>query len=262
MSGTLVVARRELFGLFTAPFTWIVLVVVVLLNGMLFNAVLAGTGGSIMDALSNVMAGPMFWLWMVVLPALLAMRLIAEESRSGTLEYLLTAPVGDAAVVTGKFLAAAGFMALLWTSALLYAGAIATAGGAPDWPAVIGTWFGAVLVSSMFVALGLFASTFTSTPLLAAFLAMIACVLWLALPALIVELLSYVVPLIARTEEARQAVYERAGAVIANMDASTHFERSFKKGIFDTSEVVFFLTWTGLFLFLTARSMEARRWRA
>ncbi|MEL6427769.1 MAG: ABC transporter permease subunit [Planctomycetota bacterium] len=261
MSGTLVVARRELFGLFTAPFTWIVLVVVLGLNGMLFNAVLAGTNGSIMDALSNVMAGPLFWLWMVVLPALLAMRLIAEESRTGTLEYLLTAPVGDAAVVTGKFLAAAGFLALLWTSALLYAGAVSSVGGAPDWPAVLGTWLGAILVSSMFVAIGLFASTFTSTPLLAAFLAMVACVLWLALPVLIGEVLGYVVPLIARTEDARQLVYERASAVLTNMDASTHFERSFKKGIFDTSEVVFFLTWTALFLFLTARSLEARRWR-
>ena len=134
-------------------------------------------------------------------------------------------------------------------------------GGFPDWPAVIGTWIGSVLVSAMFVALGLLASTFTSTPLLAAFLSMVACVVWLTIPALVAELLGYVVPLVTPSLDARKAVYEKVSAVISNMDATTHFERSFKKGVFDSSEVIFFLTWTALFLFLTSRSLEARRWR-
>lgn len=261
MSGALIVARRELAGLYKAPFTWVVLVVVLLLNGLLFNAVLAGTGGNVDDALRTLMGGPMFWLWMVFLPALLAMRLIAEESRTGTLEYLLTAPVSDLAVVTGKFLAATAFLGLLWASTLVYAGVIQSVGGRPDWVPTIGAWGGSILVSAMFVAIGLLASTFTSTPLLAAFLSMVACVVWLTLPALVRELLGYVVPYLAEDAGLREAIYTNAESVLGNMDAAAHYERSFRIGVLDTSEVVFFLTWTALFVFLTARSLEARRWR-
>ena len=45
------------------------------------------------------------------------------------------------------------------------------------------------------------------------------------------------------------------------MNVDAHFQRSFLRGVFDSAEVVFFLTWTAFFLFLTVRSVEARRWR-
>lgn len=261
MSGTLIVAQRELSGLFKAPFTWVVLLVVLFLNAMVFNTILSGTLGNINEALGYAMTGFTFWIWMVFLPALLAMRLIAEESRTGTLEYLLTAPVSDAAVVVGKFLAATAFLSILWTSSLLYAGAIQSVGGSPDWSAVMGTWIGTVFVSALFVAIGMFASTFTSTPLLAAFLSMVACVLWLLVPLLAGEALNYLIPFFAKTDAARETITGIATSLVSNMDAYSHFQRSFKLGILDTAEVVFFLSWTALFLFMTTRSLEARRWR-
>lgn len=261
MTGALVVARRELTGLFMAPFTWIVLLVVLLLNGLLFNSYLVHSAGNVSATLEESMSGIGFWVWMVFLPALLSMRLIAEESRNGTLEYLLTAPVGDLAVVVGKFLAATMFLGLVWTSALVYAGTLDYVGGSPDWPAVIGTWVGTLLVSGLFVSIGMLASTFTATPLLAAFLSMVACVLWLVLPWLVMRALSYVLPFIADTGAKQEVIVDRATSVVASMDAIRHFQRSFQLGVLDTAEVIFFLTWTGLFLFLTARSLEARRWR-
>ena len=261
MSGALVVFQRELSGLFRAPFTWIVLLIVLVLNGLIFNGFLIGTGGNISDALDASMTGPLFWIWIVFLPALLAMRLVAEESRSGTLEYLLTAPVSDFAVVLGKFAAATAFLAILWTSSLLYAGATAMIGGQPDWPAVLGTWMGTIFVSALFVAIGMLASTFTATPLLAAFLSMVACVAWLIVPLLADQVFSYVIPLVAKTEEARAAWATTVRDIASNMDAFGHFQRSFRLGLLDTAELVFFVTWTALFLFLTARSLEARRWR-
>lgn len=261
MSGALVVARRELTGLFMAPFTWIVLLVVLLLNGLLFNWYLVGSEGNVTSTLEQSMTGAGFWVWMIFLPALLAMRLVAEESRNGTLEYLLTAPVGDLAVVVGKFLAATGFLAILWTSSLVYAWTLDAVGGRPDWPAVIGTWLGTLMVSGLFVSIGMLASTFTATPLLAAFLSMVACVLWMAAPWLASEALSYLMPLFAENAADRAAMMEKAEGVVVSMDAIRHFQRSFQIGVIDTAEVVFFLMWTGLFLFLTARSLEARRWR-
>ena len=105
------------------------------------------------------------------------------------------------------------------------------------------------------------ASTFTATPLLAAFLSMVACVLWLVLPWLVMRGLSYVLPFIADTGDRQEVIVDRVTGIVASMDAVRHFQRSFMVGVFDTAEVIFFATWTGLFLFLTARSLEARRWR-
>ncbi len=261
MTGALVVARRELTGLFMAPFTWIVLLVVLLLNGLLFNVFLQSSAGNISATLENSMSGMGFWVWMVFLPALLSMRLIAEESVNGTLEYLLTAPVGDLAVVVGKFLAATVFLGIVWTSSLVYAGTLDWVGGSPDWPAVIGTWVGTLLVSGLFVSIGMLASTFTATPLLAAFLSMVACVLWLVLPWIVMRALSYVLPYLAETGAEQTAIVDRVVGIVTSMDAIRHFQRSFQLGVLDTAEVIFFATWTGLFLFLTARSLEARRWR-
>ncbi len=260
MSGAAVVFQREFAGLFRAPFTWVVLLVVLLLNGLLFNGYLTASG-NVSGALDGAMTGFSFWVWMVFLPALLAMRLVAEESRTGTLEYLLTAPVSDLAVVIGKWLAATAFLAVVGASSLSYAGMIDAVGGRPDWPSVMGTWIGTILVSALFVSIGMLASTFTSTPLLAAFLSMVACVSWLLVPLLAEQALGYVLPFLGETAEARASILAAIRGITANMDAFGHFQRSFRIGLFDSSEVIFFLTWTALFLFLTARSLEARRWR-
>ena len=118
-----------------------------------------------------------------------------------------------------------------------------------------------MLVSGLFVSIGMLASTLTATPLLAAFLSMVACVLWLTLPWMVMRALDNVLPYLANTGDAQEVIVDRVTGVVASMDAARHFQRSFMVGVFDTAEVIFFATWTGLFLFLTARSLEARRWR-
>lgn len=261
MSGVFVIARRELAGLFKAPFAWILLLVVLVLNGMTLRAVLMQTGGNVSASLDAVMAGRFFLFWLLLLPPLLAMRLVAEETRTGTLEYLLTAPVSDAAVIVGKFLAGLAYLAVMWGSALVYAVALARAGGHPDWPAVLGTYAGAVLMSGVFVSLGILMGTTTGTPLLAAFLGVAACVVWMLLPYFGGMLVDFVVPLFVDSGEAVARIRVQADALLANMDAIRHFQRSFQRGIFDTAELVFFFSWTALFLFLATRSLEARRWR-
>ena len=90
------------------------------------------------------------------------MRMISEEGRTGILEFLLTAPVTDAAVVAGKFLAAATFMALLWTAPFAYAAAVGLAGSPNDWGLLVSRWLGALLCSALFCASGLLASSWVS----------------------------------------------------------------------------------------------------
>jgi ABC-2 type transport system permease protein len=245
MRGVGAIYRRELAALFLAPLGWGLLALALLVNGAFFLVYLKSADGDV-DAAFRYAFGlsAVYWALLASLPPLITMRMISEEARSGILEYLLTAPVSDAAVATGKFLAAASFMALLWSSALVYALALAALGTPPDWGAVLGGYAGALCASALFCALGLLASALSPAPALAAFLAFAAGVAWLLLPWLAT---------LSESALARRAV--------AAVDLVARYQRSFLIGVLDSAQVVFFLGASAVLVFLSARALETRRWR-
>lgn len=248
MGSTWTIYRRELAGLFLGPLAWVLLGLALLVNGFYFTLYLAGTQGDVNGTMMLAQGGSrIFWGLLLLLPPLVTMRLISEESRTGTLEFLLTAPVSDLAVVLGKLLAATSLLALLWASALVYAGTLALIGPAPDWGPVLASWLGATLLSALFCSIGLLASAGTGTPLLAAFLAFVANVALLSLP--------FLPGLLGLGPD---HVLTRA---LAEMDVIAHFQASFLVGVLDTRHLLFFLVWTAFFVLVATRVLEARRWR-
>jgi ABC-2 type transport system permease protein len=249
VNGALAIFRRELAGLFLQPLAYVLLGLALLFNGWMFLLFLRSSGGDVTVALSGALGqGYAFWILICVLPPLITMRMISEESRSGVLEYLLTAPVSDAAVVVGKFLAATGFFALLWLSGPLYAAAVQVLGTAPDWGQTLSAYVGAVLVSGLFCALGLIASAATSTPALAAFLAFL-----LNLTVLLLRLVGSLL-------EGRIAP-DTVDAVLSKVDVIQRFMASYLVGALDSGHTVFFLAWTAAALFVATKLLEGRRWR-
>jgi ABC-2 type transport system permease protein len=245
LRGVLAITRRELAGLFVGPLAWVLLFIAVLLQGWLFVLYLRGFGGDVDLSLRWTLGESwVFWALLVLVPPLLTMRMISEESRTGILEFLLTAPVTDAAVVTGKFVAALAFLAIFWSSAFVYGLAVASLGVAPDWGTLVGGWLGAVLCSALFSAIGLCASAATSTPIVAAFGAMMLNLVFVAAPLL--------------TNLSDRPWVRRA---VARIDVIDHHKAAFLTGVLDTSYVAFFVAWTAFFLFLAIRAVEARRWR-
>jgi ABC-2 type transport system permease protein len=226
--------------MFFGPLAWSLLCVALCLSGWLFLAVVKQSGGDVTASLRYTLGASTALLF---LPPLLTMRMISEEDRTGMLEFLLTAPVSDASVVTGKFLAALTFMTLFWSSKLVYAVVIAALGVPPDWAPLLGGFLGAVLVSGLFCALGLVASAAFSTPMLAAFMAFVANIVVLFLP------------VFAGLSES-----DRIAELAAALSVSAHFEL-FLRGVLDSSGIVFFLVWTAVALFVSVRLVEARRWR-
>ena len=244
MRGTLTICRRELAGLFLNPLAWVLLWASLAISGWVFVTVLKESGGDVTASLAFAAGGSkVFWLVMLFLPPLITMRMISEESRNGLLEFLMTSPVSDAAVVMGKFLAAVTFMGLLWSSTLVYALLFQLFGVAPDWPPVIGGFFGALLVSALFTSLGLLSSSIFSAPALSAFMALCASIAVMFLPAL-AGLFDF--PWLTETVE--------------SVDILAQFHRSFLIGVLDTQVLLFFLAWAALFVFLTIRSVESKRW--
>ena len=245
MKGLGAIFRREIAGLFVGPLAWVLLTIALVLNGYLYVVYLKTAQGDL-DVSTRLALGDsyVFWALIVLFPPLLTMRMIAEESRSGLLEFLLTAPVTDAAVVVGKFLAATAFMALLWSAVFVYASTASAFGPSIDWGILAGGWIGAVLASALFCAIGLCASSFTSTPIVAAF------------AAVVLNLAIVIAPLLALLSDA-----DWVRDAVARVDVRAHLQQSFMLGIVDSAYLVFFLAWTGLFLFLSIRAIEARRWR-
>lgn len=246
MKGVLAILRRELAGLFLAPLAWILFFLALLFQAYFFLLALDRNGGEVNGALSLVLGGGWpFWCLLVVVPPLLTMRMISEESRTGLLEFLLTAPVSDAAVVVGKGLAATFFLSALWASVPLIGLLTAALGAPPDWGQVFTQWLGAALVSALFCSLGLVASALSATPLVAAFLAFL------------VNLGLICLPLVQGSVRGRS---ERLAWLIERLDVLAHFQGSFLTGALDSAHVVFFLAWTLAALFVAVRLVETRRW--
>lgn len=248
MAGVWTICRRELAGLFLGPLAWVLLCLALFLNGFYFTLYLGLSQGDVDGSLSLALGGSwLYWGILLLFPPLLTMRMISEEAKSGVLEFLLTAPVSDFAVVCGKLLAATAFLSLLWASALLYAGLLALLGAPPDWGALGVGFLGSVLASAFFCGIGLVASAGTQTPLLAAFLAFIASIALFSLP-LVADFLG------SPPDGALRAA-------LAHFDVIAHFQGSFLRGVLDSASVVFFVVWTAFLLFLATRLLETRRWR-
>lgn len=239
--------RRELIGLFLGPLAWALLCLALLINGFFFTLYLGGSGGDVNGAMLLAQGGSTpWWGLMILLPPLLTMRMISEEARTGTLEFLLTAPVSDLAVVLGKLAAATTLMTLLWSSTVVYAVTLGALGGAPDWGPVWTGLLGAGLVSALFCAIGLVASAGTGTPLLAAFLALCANIALLSLP--------FARGLFVLPPE------HWLNGVLRHLDVIAHVQSSFLLGVIDTQHLLFFVVWTAFAVLLATRMLESRRW--
>jgi ABC-2 type transport system permease protein len=245
MRGFLAIYRRELSGLFVGPLAWVLLCIALALNGFVFVLYLKLSDGDL-DVATRYELGESFVFWTVVVlfPPLLTMRMISEEARSGLLEFLLTSPVTDTAVVCGKFAAAVTFMALLWSFVLVYVLTAGALGPSPNWGLAIGGLLGATFASALFCSIGILSSSLTGTPVLAAFAATIA------------NLVVVLFPLLARVSDAPWV-----GAAVSRIDVKRHLNSSFLMGVVDSSYAIFFAAWTALFLFMAVRAVEARRWR-
>ena len=240
------IVRRELIAYFSSPLAYIVMAAFLLLQGALFALIvgyLSQPGQSSMSILQAFFGGTIFfWFFLVVAP-LITMRLVAEERRSGTIEVLLTAPVTETQVITGKFAAALAFYLSLWLPTLIYVFMVTTQASV-DWGAVAASYLGVALFGALFVSLGLFASTLTRNQIIAAVIAFTGLIVLFGVP-LIRGLM------VSSTWLA---------AAVDHADLWQHMA-DYSKGIVDTRHVVYELSLTGLFIFLSTKSLELAKWR-
>jgi ABC-2 type transport system permease protein len=256
--GVGLIFNRELRAYFSSSIAYVVITMFLIITGYFFYNLIATFSVISFQAQANPMMArqynllninetvvrPLFGnisIIMLLMTPLLTMRLLAEERKAGTMELLLTYPVRDIEVVTGKFLACfTVFLAMIF-STFIYP-ALLVFLGEPELMPIITGYIGLILLGAAFIALGLFTSSLTENQIIAASLAFgILFVFWL---------MSYSVTLVSLA----------LGQVISYIAITEHLE-SLAKGVVDTEDVIYYLIFVTLFLFLTLRSLESKRWR-
>ncbi len=231
------VAWKEIQIYFGSPTAYIVGLIFLALTGFFFAQDL---GVAFPEA---SLSG--FYEWAPVILILMApaltMRLLAEEQKMGTIELLLTSPVRDWEVVLGKYLASLVFL-LATLMLTLYYTILLVVFASPDPGPIYAGYLGLVLLSAAALSVGMLASTLTSNQIVAAVVAM-----GVLLGLYFVDAASGVAGGLGST-------------LIDEIGLNSHFE-DFGRGIIDTKHIVYFVSLTAFFLFLTVRTLESRRWR-
>lgn len=238
MGKILTLARKEMAGYFLSPMAYVVGALFLLSSGLYFFHTIFVPGH---EASLRPLFDAMAYLMVAVVP-LLTMRLVSEEFRSGTIETLLTAPITDAQVILGKFLGVMGFYLALLAGTLVFL-LLMVVFGQPDPGVAFMGYVGMVILGAAFVSVGVFTSTLTPYQLLAAILGI----------SILGAFTLLMQPMVAYGPEP-------LNYVAAKLNAMTYYN-AFSRGLFDSRGLVFFLSATALFLFLSVKSLESRRWR-
>jgi len=280
---------RELRTYFQTPIGYIFMGLFLLVSGFFF------TFGNLMSGSSYFTSflQSILFLYLFAVP-LLTMRLISEERRQRTDQLLLTSPITVTDIVLGKFFAAFIVYLLTLVVTALYAIVVGIFGDLAVWQTV-GGYIGFALLGASFISVGVLVSAVSENQVSSAFFTFFALLLiWF------LNLVKSVAPTdpVSSTVFAAAIVIGLAGFFFANtrswvtagavtlVGAATiavlHFvqpdvfnglivevldwfsllERfdSFTLGVIELEEVVFYLSFTAIFLFVTVRMIEKRRW--
>ena len=182
----------------------------------------------------------MFTITMFLIP-ILTMRIWSEEKKQRTDQALFTAPVKLLPITLGKYLAAIIIYAISLPCMLVFA-LILTFFGSPDWTVILGNLLGLFLLGSSLIAIGMFISALTENQMIAAIGGFVV--------AIFVSLMDTI---------ANAIPIDFISKMIASASFNAHYT-NFTVGILDLSGVIFFLSIIALFVFLTTRIFEKKRW--
>lgn len=244
-----ILLKKEFRAFFLSPFGWLIMAFAALMQGLSLSTTMKG----FMDLPRTeslvyvVFQAPTFWFYYLFLFPVLTMRLFSEETRSGTLEGLLTAPVKSWQVVLSKYFAAYFTYLLLWVPALIHFKLFTSFTDIPPPFSQAEIWTTMLILSLMgalFTALGCLASALTASQIIAG----IVCI-----SILLVHFLLGLVTYFYGDQIA-------AAPLFHFISSREHLEL-FSRGIIDSRPLVYYLVATGFVLILTHHVLDFRRWK-
>ncbi len=229
--------NRELRSYFSSPVGYVCIAALACLYGFFYlNVMLYGSTSYI----PSVVFSSVFMFNLMVIP-IITMRTLSEDKKNKTDQALLTAPIGVTSIVLGKFLAAFTVFGIASLFGVIPAGVMESF-SEPPWGMIVGNFAATLLYGSAMIAIGIFISSLTESQVIAAIGTFVVAMLLLFMGDL---------------------AYATSNVYIAQFVAWISFTARynvFSQGIFNIPNMVFFLSVTAIFIFLTARKIESRRW--
>ncbi len=245
-----ILLAHELRMLLVGPATYIAATLFLLVMGFIFAGILETFAAAPQEGSPAAVFFQLFWLPVFFMVPLLTMKCIAEERRLGTLETLLTTPITTPQVVLAKFFASYVLYLSLWgaTAGFFYILVRFAGRSQPlDFGPILGGYLFIAISGTLFVAVGILASSLTRNQAVAGIL---SCVILIAL----VIGVSYVSTLqILKLES-----MVRVRAVVDHFQVFTHLE-DFTRGVVDTRQVLYYLSGATLALIFSILGVEARQ---
>lgn len=228
--------KREFKSYFTSAAGYVFLGIFFAIAGLLFYAYNIFSNSTSMSSLYSYLLTIMTF----IIP-ILTMRLMSEDKKQKTDQLLLTSPTSFSGVVLGKFFAALAVFGIGLAITVVYTVALAIFGSI-DLPVIIGSIIGMLLLAGAMISIGLFISSLTESQVIAA----IASIFILFVLNFINSVSSYV-------------SNSFLSGIIYAVSISSRYD-SFATGVLNLGDVVYYLSIAGIFIFLTVRSLEKRRW--
>ncbi len=246
MSNLFTLTKREFSAYYYSPIAYVVIAVFLFIQGYTFFGLIMelnnAHGTVTTDAVMEFFFGGtlFFWFCLLLITPLITMRMFSEELKSGTLEILLTAPVTDTEVVLSKFLGAFLFYIILWIPTISFVWILIyyiNPGLGPVWSGYLGT----LLLGSVLLSIGTFASSLTQNQIIAAIFSFLIILIFFS-----IGLLNNFIP--------DQPIRD----VISYLSFLDH-HIDFSRGIVDTRHIIYYLCFTSIMLFFTVKVLESRK---
>ncbi|HPS64582.1 MAG TPA: ABC transporter permease subunit, partial [Ignavibacteria bacterium] len=214
---------------------YIVMIVFISITGWFFTKDLFVVGLVTMRGVFDLL--PLMLMFFI--PAM-TMRTFSDEKKSGTLELLLTKPVSDLDIVTGKFLAVLAFTGITLVPTLVYMITLAFLGPLSI-STVLTSYLALLLMSSMFISIGIFCSSLTEYQVVAFIVGF-----FILLPFILLNKVLVFLP-------------ASLASFFEYISADFHYQ-NIAKGVLDTRSIIYFISGTAVFIVLTLTSLAKRKW--
>ncbi len=225
---------KEVKSYFYSPMAYILIGLFILLTSIFFYPNLIYSSGDFNSTLST-----MGFILLFIIPVL-TMKILAEDRKNGTEVLLITSPASITSMVVGKFFAVC-FVFLIMTALTFLYPIILMAFGGTFTVQLLGGYIGFILLGATFISIGVFASSLTENQVVAVVISFVSLlIMWLS-------------------SSLASMVGGFASKVLGWFSLMSRYE-DFNRGIFGLSPVVYYLSFMAVFLFLTIRVIEKRRW--
>ncbi len=231
--------KRELKNYFLTPIGYVFMGIFLLVSGLFFMLNNLWSASSDLAAMFSMLN----YVFMLIVP-LLTMRLLSEERKNKTDQLLLTSPISIWSIVIGKFLAACTVLvfSLLFTGVYI---AIIALFGTAYWGLILSNYIGFLMLGASYIAIGVLVSALTESQLSAAVLTFGA--------NLFLQFLESVAPSLSIP-----GVPWLSSAVSWLSLYARYY--SFTAGLISLADIIYYVSFIGVLLFLTVRVIDKRRW--